>query len=140
MNDKNVIKLQEKRFYLSHSGDNEQVVITTRQLAAKIGFSRTDEVLIATAASELATNTLRYAQKGEMLLSQISCEGFLGIEIIASDQGPGIENIELALQEHYTTTKKSLGLGLPSVKRIMDEFRIESEVGKGTYVQVRKWK
>lgn len=140
MKDKIIAVLEERCFYLFQPGDKEQVVITTRHLASKAGFNKTDEVLIATAASELATNILRYAQKGTMLVRIINTDNHTGIEIIASDQGPGIQNIELALQEHFTTTKKSLGLGLPSVKKIMDEFMIESRPGSGTDIQARKWR
>jgi serine/threonine-protein kinase RsbT len=139
-NDKSTVIQEEQCFFLSHAGDHEPVVLTARRMAARIGFNSTDEVMIATAASELATNILRYAQKGEVCLRIINRHDRSGIEIIASDQGPGIENVELALQDHYTTTPKSLGLGLPSVKRIMDEFLINSDPDAGTYIAVRKWK
>ncbi|WP_407947314.1 ATP-binding protein [Pectinatus sottacetonis] len=95
---------------------------------------------MATAASELSTNILRYATTGEIILRIISTAETIGIEIIASDKGPGIPDIKMALKDNFTTTNKSLGMGLPSVKRIMDDFIIDSHLGKGTYILTRKWK
>ena len=117
-------------------------IITARQagrtLAAQMGFSSADQTLIATAISEMARNILTYAKSGE--ISFCSEPGSRpGITIIAADQGPGIPDIQRALQDGYSTTG-SLGLGLPGTKRIMDEFSIVSEVGKGTVVTMKKWK
>jgi serine/threonine-protein kinase RsbT len=108
-------------------------------MLAAAGFESTDEFIIASAASELATNILRFAGSGELDISIIrNLKGNLGIELFASDSGPGIRDIEKAMQDQYSTLKNSLGLGLPSVKRIMDEFTIESFPGKGTRVLARK--
>lgn len=116
-------------------------IVTARQkgraLAAACGFSTTDQTLIALAISELARNIVSYAKRGEIVLSTVEGER-RGIEIIARDQGPGIADIELALRDGYSTAK-SLGLGLPGARRVMDEFEIESELGRGTTVTVRKW-
>ncbi|MCT4544629.1 MAG: anti-sigma regulatory factor [Vallitalea sp.] len=111
-------------------------------MSVKVGFMSTDEVMIATAASELSTNIIRYAKKGEIIISIIKNlkDGRKGLEIYASDNGPGIRDIELAMQEQYSSLPNSLGLGLPSVKRIMDEFYIESLMGRGTRVLVRRWR
>ena len=93
--------------------------------------------MIATAISELARNIVQYAQHGEIVLSVV--EGSRpGIQIVARDQGPGIADLEQAMRDGYSTGG-SLGLGLPGAKRLMDEFTIDSEVGKGTIVSVRKW-
>lgn len=121
--------------------DNGYAVLIARQMAEKAGFTLTDEVMIATAASELATNIIRYAKKGEIRISIIKyiSSKNIGIEIFAVDFGPGIKEIELAMKEEYSSLPNSLGLGLPSVKRIMDEFYIESVVGRGTRVLARKW-
>lgn len=133
-------KVDERRLDISAPSDNEQVVLTVRCLAAKAGFSKNLEFLIAAAASELATNIIRYAKKGEVFIRIVTCEGRTGLEILARDQGPGIADIELAMGDGYTTTPKSLGMGLPSVRRIMDEFSIDSAVGRGTCILTRKWR
>ena len=132
-------KYDERRILLFDPNDKEQVIIAARRLAAAAGFDEVTQFLIATAASELATNIVNYARKGEVTLRIVQHDQRLGIEIIARDDGPGIRDIEQALQDHFSTTKGSLGLGLPSVKRIMDEFEIESRLGRGTVVTARKW-
>lgn len=124
---------------LSLSSDNTSAVIVTHQIAKEIGFSDQDQTLLAVVSSELSTNILRYAQKGKVTINTIQKNTQKGIEIIAEDNGPGIENIEMALSEHYSTGD-GLGLGLPSVKRIMDEFSIQSIKNKGTIIITRKWK
>lgn len=110
-----------------------------RELATQLGFGSSDLALIATAISELARNIVLYAQKGEVVLSLIEDGGRKGIAVVAHDEGPGILEIERAMQEGYSTSR-SLGLGLPGVKRLMDDFHIVSEMGRGTTVTVRRWK
>jgi serine/threonine-protein kinase RsbT len=110
-----------------------------RQLAASLGFSTTDQTLIATAISEVARNIVVYAQHGEIVLMETSDAGRVGIQVIATDQGPGIDNKDLAMRDGYST-KNSLGLGLPGARRLMDDFALESEVGRGTTVTMKKWK
>ncbi len=110
-----------------------------RKLAAQLGFSSADQTLIATAISEVARNIVNYAGHGEIVLSIVEEGGKQGISMIARDKGPGIADISLAMQDGYSTSK-GLGLGLPGSRRIVDEFEIESEVGKGTTVTMRKWK
>lgn len=133
--------LETKKIDLILSHDNENVVYSVRNLAQKAGFTLTDEVLIAVAASELSTNILRYAGEGQIEISIIMDEASQshGIELLASDQGPGISDLEQALKENFSSLTNSLGQGLPSVQRIMDEFYIESVCGKGTCVLTRKW-
>ncbi|MBI4493271.1 MAG: anti-sigma regulatory factor [Chloroflexi bacterium] len=109
-----------------------------RALAAQVGFSPTDLVLIATAISEVARNIVQYARRGEITLSPIEQSNRRGILIIARDEGPGIPDLELAMQDGYSTGG-GLGLGLPGARRLMDEFAITSEVGKGTTVTMKKW-
>lgn len=130
---------EERRIPLFDHSDKEQVVIVARCMAARAGFDEVNQVLIATAASELATNIVKYAGEGELILRIVQRSERLGIEIIARDDGPGIRDIEQAMQEHFSTTKGSLGLGLSSVKRIMDEFEIKSRPGRGAIVSARKW-
>jgi serine/threonine-protein kinase RsbT len=110
-----------------------------RSIAVAAGFSGSDLTVIATAISEVARNIVTYAKKGEIQISPVSDMGKTGLLIIASDEGPGIADISLALQDGYSTSR-SLGLGLPGVRRLMDEFSIDSEVGKGTTVTLKKWK
>ena len=114
--------------------------MTARYLAAEAGFDETNQFLIATAASELATNIVKYAKKGEVLLKIVQRDRQLGIQMIARDDGPGIKDIEKAMQDNFSTSKDSLGMGLPSVKRIMDTFKIESQPGSGTIVSALKWR
>jgi len=110
-----------------------------RQLAARAGFSTTDQTLIATAISEVARNIVVYAMHGEVVVTEIADGARVGIQVIARDTGPGIENIELAMRDGYST-KHSLGLGLPGARRLMDELKLESEIGKGTVVTMKKWR
>ena len=134
------MKDNERRIKLFDQSDKEQVIMTARCLAVEAGFDETNQVLIATAASELATNIVKYAKKGEVILKIIQRDRQLGIEMIARDDGPGIRDIEQVMQDNFSTSKGSLGLGLPSVQRIMDEFKIESQPGHGTIVSTLKWR
>ncbi len=110
-----------------------------RVLAGQLGFQQSDLTLVATAISELARNIVRYARRGEIVLRQAEDGGIPGIVIIARDEGPGIPDVNRAMEQGYSTSG-GLGLGLPGVRRIMDKFEIVSEVGKGTVVTVVKWK
>lgn len=110
-----------------------------RQLAAQLGFSTTDQTLIATAISEVARNIVVYAVHGEIVLTRAEDAGRIGIQVQAIDMGPGIDNKDLAMRDGYST-KNSLGLGLPGARRLMDDFELVSEVGRGTTVTMRKWK
>ncbi len=122
--------------------DSDVDIISARQrgraLAAELGFQGGDLALIATAISEMARNIVVYAKRGEIVLSPAQEGGKRGILVVARDRGPGIPDVALAMQDGYSTGK-SLGLGLPGAKRIMDEFEIVSEVGKGTTVTMKKW-
>src|SRR5262245_59190741 len=110
-----------------------------RALAHSLGFSSGDATIIATAISELARNVLLYAMRGEIAVRVIE-DGFRsGIAITAHDDGPGIEDIERALEDGYSTSGR-LGVGLPGVRRLMDEFSISSGARRGTTVTVAKWK
>jgi serine/threonine-protein kinase RsbT len=121
---------------------SEADIVTARQkgreLAAGRGFSNTEQTLIATAISEIARNIVEYARSGEINLSALEHHGRLGILVIGRDEGPGIPDMELAMRDGYSTTK-SLGMGLPGAKRLMDEFDLVSAPGKGTTVTMKKW-
>jgi serine/threonine-protein kinase RsbT len=117
-------------------------IVTARQqgraLAQQVGFASTDLTIIATAISELGRNILSYAGSGEIILYSLHAGSQRGLMVVARDEGPGIPDIELAMQDAYSTSK-SLGLGLPGTRRLMDDFDIVSVVGKGTTVTVKKW-
>jgi serine/threonine-protein kinase RsbT len=123
--------------------NSDQDIVTARQkgraLAMEAGFSPGDATLIATAISELARNIVSYARKGEITLKIVSASVRQGILIVASDNGPGIPDIRQAMRDGFSTSG-SLGLGLPGVRRLMDDFEITSQPGKGTTVAVKKWK
>lgn len=109
-----------------------------REMATEIGFVGTDLTLIATAISELARNIVLYATDGRIALRPIQQGGKKGIVVVAEDGGPGIPDVQRVLEEGYSTSH-GLGLGLPGVRRLMDEFEITSEVSRGTKVIVKKW-
>ena len=109
-----------------------------RELAMTLGISGSDLTLMATAISEIARNIVQYAGKGEIEFRGIARGGRRGILVIARDQGPGIANIAQAMQDGYSTSR-GMGLGLPGARRLMDDFQIVSEVGKGTTVTMVKW-
>lgn len=110
-----------------------------REMARDIGFDALDQARIATAISELAHNVVLYAGSGEIRLRQITADKCArGLEIVCQDHGPGIPDLTLALQDGYSTSGR-LGTGLPGVRRLMDEFEIESQPNAGTTVTIRKW-
>jgi serine/threonine-protein kinase RsbT len=117
-------------------------VVTARQRAramgAELGFSSTDLTLLATAISEIARNITTYAGTGEVALRVVRARGREGIEVVATDEGPGIADVDLALQDGYTTGS-GLGLGLPGARRLMDHFELDTEPGRGTRVRLVKW-
>jgi serine/threonine-protein kinase RsbT len=110
-----------------------------REVATELGFSRTDGTLIATAISEVARNILVHAGTGEIVIEPLYEERRHGIRIAARDSGPGMRDVEAALQIGYAS-KNGLGLGLPGARRLMDELDIVSEPGKGTTVTMTKWR
>jgi serine/threonine-protein kinase RsbT len=109
-----------------------------RQLAERYGFRGVDLIVIATAISEIARNILSYATRGEVLLRGEHQGGRQGIVVVARDDGPGVEDIERAMEDGFSTGD-GLGLGLPGARRLMDEFEIISAPGAGTTVTMRKW-
>jgi anti-sigma regulatory factor (Ser/Thr protein kinase) len=110
-----------------------------RALATKLGFSRTDATLIATAISEIARNIVVHVGRGEIVLQALYEDHRYGLLVVAEDAGPGIRDIDAAL-DHGFASAKGLGLGLPGARRLMDEFHIASEPGKGTTVTMKKWR
>jgi serine/threonine-protein kinase RsbT len=122
--------------------DRDGDVVTARQkgreMAQRIGFSGSDLTIIATAISEIARNIVLYARRGEVIVSPVKEGSKRGLLVVACDEGPGIPDIEQAMRDGFSTGK-SLGLGLPGARRLMDEFEIVSEMGKGTVVTMKKW-
>ncbi len=129
---------QETRVPVERDGDVVNARQTGRDIAAQVGFKGSDLTLIATAISEIARNIVVYAGRGEITVSPIADSARQGITIVAHDEGPGIPDIDQAMQDGYSTGK-SLGLGLSGARRLMDEFEIVSEVGKGTTIIMSKW-
>jgi serine/threonine-protein kinase RsbT len=109
-----------------------------RALALELGFSRTDATLIATAISEIARNIVVHVGKGELLMRSVQEDGRYGLVVVASDSGPGILDLPATLEHDYAS--RGLGLGLPGARRLMDDFEIESERGRGTTVRMTKWR
>ena len=122
---------------------NEEHIALARQLARgvaeKLGFPLVDKTRIATAVSELARNVYVHGGGGLMEIEEIHQGERIGIRFIFIDKGPGIANVEQAMQDGFST-KKGLGQGLPGSKRLMDDLQIESELSKGTKVETIKWK
>jgi serine/threonine-protein kinase RsbT len=122
--------------------ERESDIVTARQkgrmLAAAVGFSSPDQTMIALAISEIARNIISYAQRGEVTIRRLGEGERCGVLIVARDGGPGIPDIELAMRDGYSTGK-SLGVGLPGAKRVMDEFELVSTPGNGTTVTMKKW-
>ena len=110
-----------------------------RECLVSIGFSLIEQTKMITAASELGRNTLRYGGGGEAHIEKVTDGGRRGVILSFIDQGPGIEDVDLALKDGYTTGN-GMGLGLSGAKRLSDEFEIESAPGAGTTVKIRKWK
>jgi serine/threonine-protein kinase RsbT len=110
-----------------------------RVMATLMGFSSAEATIVATAISELARNILMYARRGEIILTPVVDGNRPGLVITARDEGQGIGDVRRALEDGFSTSGR-LGVGLPGVKRLMDEFDIASTPGRGTMVTVKKWK
>ena len=122
--------------------DSDADVVTARQraraLAVSLDMPSTDQTLLATAISEIARNITTYAGEGEVTLRVVERPGSHGVEVVASDAGPGIEDVERAMQDGYTTGN-GLGLGLPGTRRLVDDFQLETTPGVGTTIRLVKW-
>ncbi len=123
--------------------ETEQDIIIARSevrsMAAAMGFRLTDQTRLATVASELARNIVKYAGRGRLIAQPMSdTDGRSGLRLIFEDQGPGIADIDAAMRDGYSTSG-GLGKGLPGSRRLVDEFQIESHVGRGTRVTVIRW-
>ena len=121
---------------------SDQDIVLARQkgraMAIELGFSSGDATLIATSISELARNIISYAGEGQILLKAVQGKR-TGLSVTAADEGPGIPDIQQAMRDGFSTSG-SLGIGLPGVRRLMDEFEITSQPNRGTIVTVKKWR
>lgn len=121
---------------------NEWDIVKARQsgrnIAKELGFGTVDQARITTAISELARNIYLYAGNGEVVIERVENGGKLGLKIEASDSGPGIKDIRKVMEDGFTTSG-GLGAGLPGVKRLMDEFTIDSKENEGTIITSIKW-
>ena len=120
--------------------DDAHAVVVAQQgyrLAQQLGFSEVERAALSTAIMEVARNIVKYAGAGEIEVNYIRDDVATEIIVIAEDQGPGIADLDLAMQDGYSTGR-SLGLGLPGARRLMDEFEIISEPGKGTTIIMKK--
>jgi serine/threonine-protein kinase RsbT len=110
-----------------------------RAMAERLGFPRPDPTLIATAISEVARNIVVHAGRGEIVLRPFDDSDRYGLVVIATDEGPGIRDVEAALRDDYSG-RGGLGLGLPGARRLMDDFELESDADAGTTVTMTKWR
>jgi len=132
--------LSTKKLQIRTQNDIVIVRKFVREMAAQLGFGLVDQTKITTAASELARNTLDYGLGGDVEVESLSNDrGKPGIKLVFSDEGPGIADLKLALTDGYTSGH-GMGMGLSGSKRLVNEFEIDSEVGKGTRVTITKWK
>lgn len=128
-----------RRVSIAHEQDVTRALLEARLFAKSMAFTEVATQMIATAVSELARNIVKYADKGEIVIGKIEKGHQSGIEVVARDKGPGIADIEQAVTDRYSSGG-TLGLGLPGVRRMMDEFEIKSTAGQGTTVIIRKWR
>jgi serine/threonine-protein kinase RsbT len=133
-----LLTMHESRVHI----DSDRAIVEARQrgraLAVRLGFSPGSATLIATSISELARNILLYAGEGDITLQPLENGGRYGLAVLASDHGPGIADLERALEDGYSTSGR-LGLGLPGVRRLMDEFEVRTQNGGGTLVRAVVW-
>ena len=130
-----------KRELLPLQNSNDVVVARqkVRQWATELRFSLVDQTKLVTAASELARNALDHGQGGQMTIEIVNGLARTGLKLVFEDNGPGIPNVDMALKDGFTTGS-GMGLGLGGSKRLVNDFSIESEIGKGTRVTVVRWK
>lgn len=120
---------------------NEDIVEArnaSREMAGALGYSLIDRTRIATAVSELARNAVIHGGGGVMEIEQVAVNGNKGLRCVFVDNGPGIADTDQALQDGFSTCQ-SAGMGLSGARRLMDEFRIDSALGRGTRVAITKW-
>ncbi|UCJ05046.1 anti-sigma regulatory factor [Chitinophaga pendula] len=133
------IVLSKDRMRIEREQDVVPFRARVKEMAVKIGMSLVNQTKLITAASELVRNMLKYAHGGIVVMEIISQGRDNGIRLVFQDHGPGIPDTQLAMKDGYSTGK-SLGIGLPGAKRLVNEFDLKSKVGEGTTVSIIKWK
>lgn len=131
--------LKSELFPVISSSDVVKVRQVVRQWAAELKFSLVEQTKLVTATSELARNALEHGGGGSMLAEMVEDGARRGIKLVFADKGPGIANLELALKDGYSTGG-GMGLGLSGSKRLVSDFQIKSEPGRGTTVTIIRWK
>jgi serine/threonine-protein kinase RsbT len=112
--------------------------LDAKNFAKEIGFSKAGQYMISTAVSELARNIFVYAKKGTIKLKLVENDSKRGIEVVAEDSGPGIQDVDKAMEDNFSTGG-TMGIGLPGTKRLMDDFQIDTHRTQGTKITIRKW-
>jgi serine/threonine-protein kinase RsbT len=130
--------LETKTVAINDDVDVAYAALAAKNYAREIGFSTANQYMVSTSVSELARNIFIYAKRGTISMSFLSENSKSGIEIVAEDCGPGIEDIDKAMKDSYSTGG-TMGVGLPGTKRLMDYFEIESKIGVGTKIVIKKW-
>ncbi len=132
------VRTPSDQIHIGGEMDVARAALRASVVGKELGFDAVNCAKFATAVSELARNILKYAGKGEVRLTPLDGSR-PGLEVMAIDRGPGIADTAAALSDHYSSGG-TLGLGLPGVRRLMDEFELDSVVGEGTRVVARKWR
>jgi len=133
-----VSEAPQTRLPVANEAQVAQAILEARVVGQRAGLDAPSVARLSTAVSELVRNILKYAGKGELRLRRVERGRQIGVEAVAFDRGPGIADIDAALKDHFSTGG-TLGLGLPGVRRMVDEFEIASALGQGTTVTVRLW-
>jgi serine/threonine-protein kinase RsbT len=132
--------LESKSIALRSERDISNARTQVRIIAAALGFRLIDQTRLATVASELSRNVIKYGGGGQLIAqSTLEVDGRPGLRLIFEDKGPGIPNIEAAMSDGFSTGR-GLGKGLPGSKRLVDVFKIDSEPGRGTRVTIVRWR
>jgi serine/threonine-protein kinase RsbT len=131
--------MREIRLRIAAEHDVARSLLEAAKYAEALGFDEQNNRKVVTAVSEIVRNIIKYAGSGELLIRALEDGPRIGMEVEARDRGPGIVDLDEAMQDHYSSGG-TLGLGLPGVKRMMDQLEIDTAPGKGTRVTIRKWR
>lgn len=134
------LEIQKKydNFKIKVEGDLKKARIFVKSISQSLGFHIIDQTKLITAVSEILRNIIKYADGGLMILEEVKDSTMKGLKVIFIDEGPGITDVDLAMTDGYSTSN-GLGKGLGGAKKLVDDFFITSEVGKGTEVRIIKW-
>jgi len=133
------VTMREIRLRIAAEHDVARSLLEAGKYAKALGFDEQANRKLVTAVSEIVRNIIKYAGSGEVLMRSIEEGHRIGMEVEAWDKGPGIPDLDKAMEDHYSSSG-TLGLGLPGVKRMMDDLQVETATGKGTRVTIRKWR